>query len=150
MNPPIFKLSMTKFLKFLNSHSLNLVNFISGKFSLWSPNLYQNVPPSQKTCRWIQGLMPFWMSRRVRTQMLASSLTPVDGCRKPTTSTSPESILFSIIMIFPQLSFYTNIIISQLHCIVARPLFMPYTNLFKWALDHENQKEQFFEDHTQT
>ena len=41
---------------------------------------------------------------------------------------------------------YMRIRKSQLHCIVVRPPFMPYTNLVKWALDHVDLNQRMFHD----
>ena len=35
---------------------------------------------------------------------------------------------------------------SQLHCVGARPPFMPYIDVFMWALDHVDPKERIFRD----
>ena len=43
---------------------------------------------------------------------------------------------------------YAKISSLQLDCIAARPPFMPYTDLVKWALDHAIPKEWSFDDHT--
>ena len=42
--------------------------------------------------------------------------------------------------------FYMNIRNSQLHCIAARPPFMPYTDPVKWALDHVDLNQWMFND----
>ena len=41
---------------------------------------------------------------------------------------------------------YLQIRNSWLHCIVARPPFMPYTGLVKWPLDHVDPKGRMFHD----
>ena len=41
---------------------------------------------------------------------------------------------------------YVQIHNSQLHRVVARPPFMPYTDPVKWALDHADPKEGVFHD----
>ena len=45
---------------------------------------------------------------------------------------------------------YIKIQSSQLHLIASRPLFMPYIDPVKWALDHVNPKDCVFHDHIGT
>ena len=45
---------------------------------------------------------------------------------------------------------YQRIRSSQLHCIDARPPFMPYTYPVKWALDNASPKECSFDDNVHT
>ena len=42
--------------------------------------------------------------------------------------------------------FYMNIRNFQLHCIAARPPFMPYMDPVKWALDHVDLNQRIFND----
>ena len=42
--------------------------------------------------------------------------------------------------------FYMNIRNSQLHCIAARPPFMPYMDPVKWELDHIDLNQRMFND----
>ena len=42
---------------------------------------------------------------------------------------------------------YISIKSSQLHLNAARPAFMPYTDVVKWALAHAKPKERVFNDY---
>ena len=71
-------------------------------------------------------------------------------CLIPYIWTGPESTPFFTMTTFPlsPMTFlpYQRIQSSQLHCIAARPPFIPYTDPVKLELDHASPKQCSFND----